>query len=108
MFAGAKIGMNINTAVASGASNAVSNPGNGDGHRETGVFREKAFIVGRVNTGRLRKNRSGGENGVAGVRLIMEDGTYVITDMNGMFHFEGVEPGPTCGSGRPVNATEKY
>ncbi|MFV1973918.1 MAG: OmpA family protein, partial [Thiohalobacterales bacterium] len=32
-------------------------------------------------------------DGVAGVRLILEDGRYVITDEKGLYHFEGLEPG---------------
>ncbi len=31
--------------------------------------------------------------GVPGVRLMMEDGRYVITDEKGMYHFEGLVPG---------------
>lgn len=32
-------------------------------------------------------------DGVAGVRLVMEDGRYVITDEKGLYHFEGLPPG---------------
>jgi len=32
-------------------------------------------------------------DGVPNVRLYLEDGTYVITDKNGMYHFEGINPG---------------
>ena len=32
-------------------------------------------------------------DGVAGVRLYMETGRYVVTDADGLFHFEGVRPG---------------
>ncbi|MBN1378218.1 MAG: OmpA family protein [Gammaproteobacteria bacterium] len=32
-------------------------------------------------------------DGVAGVRIYLEDGTYVITDENGKYHIEGVRPG---------------
>jgi uncharacterized repeat protein (TIGR01451 family) len=31
--------------------------------------------------------------GIANVRLLLEDGTYVPTDENGAYHFEGVRPG---------------
>ncbi len=31
--------------------------------------------------------------GVSGVRLLMEDGTYVSTDRDGLYHVEGVRPG---------------
>ncbi len=48
-----------------------------------------------VNPG-LHDNNAGtgvGLAGVEGVRLMMEDGRYVITDEKGMYHFEGLEPG---------------
>jgi uncharacterized repeat protein (TIGR01451 family) len=32
-------------------------------------------------------------DGVPNIRLYLEDGTYVITDENGMYHFEGVKTG---------------
>ncbi len=31
--------------------------------------------------------------GIAGVRVMMEDGSYAVTDMDGRYHFEGVVPG---------------
>ncbi len=31
--------------------------------------------------------------GLAGVRIYLENGTYVVTDEQGMFHIEGVKPG---------------
>ena len=30
---------------------------------------------------------------MAGIRLVLEDGTYVVSDRDGLFHFEGVRPG---------------
>lgn len=33
------------------------------------------------------------ENGVPGVRLVTEDGTYVVTDKYGQYHLEGMQPG---------------
>lgn len=31
--------------------------------------------------------------GISGVRVLMEDGTYVVTDADGLYHFEGIKPG---------------
>ena len=31
--------------------------------------------------------------GLAGVRIMMEDGSYAVTDRDGRYHFEGVRPG---------------
>ena len=56
-----------------------------------GVFSADAFVVGKVYTD---CNRNGiqdkGELGVPGVRLYMEDGSYVITDREGKYDFYGV------------------
>ncbi|MDA1073827.1 MAG: hypothetical protein O3A63_03560 [Proteobacteria bacterium] len=53
------------------------------------LLQSKAIIVGEV-TG----TTSAGETlGLAGVRVWMENGTYVVTDAQGKYHVEGVEPG---------------
>ena len=31
--------------------------------------------------------------GVSGIKLMLEDGRYVLTDERGMYHFEAIEPG---------------
>ena len=56
-----------------------------------GVFTDKGFILGKVF---MDCNANGvqdsGERGVPGVRLFMEDGTFVVTDGGGKFSFYGV------------------
>lgn len=53
---------------------------------------ERFTIVGRITEGgctldpRLAK-------GIAGVRVMLEDGTYTVTDKDGRYHFEGMIPG---------------
>ncbi len=34
-----------------------------------------------------------GESGIGGAMIALDDGTYVITDANGLYHFPGVRPG---------------
>ncbi len=48
-------------------------------------------IIGRVTAGTcdLRENRIG----IPGVRIMLEDGSFVLTDRDGRYHFEGVVPG---------------
>src|SRR6185503_4724730 len=56
------------------------------------LFSEKGFIVGRVFEGTC--DQDGREDaGLAGIRVYLEDGRYGVTDENGRFHFEGLEPG---------------
>ena len=49
-------------------------------------------IIGRVLLGACGAD-AGKATGVPGVRLLLDDGTYVPTDGNGAYHFEGVRPG---------------
>lgn len=48
-------------------------------------------VIGRVTAGpcSLTENRIG----VPGVRVMLEDGSFAITDRDGRYHFEGVVPG---------------
>ncbi|AQR72875.1 carboxypeptidase regulatory-like domain-containing protein [Sphingomonas sp. LM7] len=49
-------------------------------------------LLGRVTEGGcgdpLRHRK-----GVAGIRVVIEDGSFTVTDANGFYHFEGVRPG---------------
>lgn len=57
----------------------------------TGVFTNRGVIIGKVfidlNHNRIQDNN---EPGVPGVRLYLEDGSYVITDSEGKYSFYGV------------------
>ncbi|HEY6814162.1 MAG TPA: hypothetical protein VI168_01360 [Croceibacterium sp.] len=48
-------------------------------------------IIGRVVDGRCEAGDDA--PGVAGVRIMLEDGSYAVTDEDGRYHFEGVRPG---------------
>ena len=50
------------------------------------LMRSEGIVVGKI------KNRDSSK-GVAGVRLYLEDGTYVVTDRLGKYHFEGLKAG---------------
>jgi uncharacterized repeat protein (TIGR01451 family) len=56
-----------------------------------GVFTDKGFILGKVY---LDCNANGeqdkGELGVPGVRVVLEDGTFAITDGGGKYSFYGI------------------
>ncbi|ALC17116.1 hypothetical protein DSOUD_2355 [Desulfuromonas soudanensis] len=53
---------------------------------------ERSFLAGRV-VQRSDCGASAQEIGVPGVRLYLEDGTFVITDSEGRYHIEGLSPG---------------
>lgn len=48
-------------------------------------------IIGRITGGScsLHENRPG----IPGVRVMLEDGSFAVTDADGRYHFEGVTPG---------------
>jgi hypothetical protein len=82
----------INTAQAFAPGNVRSNQVRALVRMNDELFSQKGFIVGRVFEGSCdRDGRE--ENGVANVRVYLEDGRYGVTDENGHFHFEGLEPG---------------
>lgn len=55
---------------------------------------DAATIIGRVLNSRCDAPADeAAAAGVAGVRLLMEDGTFTLSDADGLFHFEGVRPG---------------
>jgi uncharacterized repeat protein (TIGR01451 family) len=79
------------TYIANGAT-TVSNVASARVQVTGGVFSNQGFILGKVF---LDCNANGvqdaGEMGVAGVRILIEDGTYVITDSRGQFSFYGLD-----------------
>lgn len=101
--AGAKTGKAINLATATGRG-AVSNTARAEVLVKEDLFGSKTIIMGRVFPGCDKSpppqsspaEGGGGLNngdGVAGVRIYLEDGTYAVTDKKGMYHFEGLKPG---------------
>ncbi len=82
----------VNTALALAPGNVRSNEARALVRMNEELFSQKGFIVGRVFEGNCEQD--GREDaGVAGVRVYLEDGRYGVTDVNGRFHFEGLEPG---------------
>jgi len=51
------------------------------------LMNERATLIGRVMEGSCRENLRDEHPGVAGVRVFLEDGTHVVTDEQGRFHF---------------------
>ncbi len=64
-----------------------------------GVFSDRAYIVGKVyadcNKDHVQssaKGTGGGEVGIPGVRLYLDDGTNIVTDGEGKYSFYGISP----------------
>jgi uncharacterized repeat protein (TIGR01451 family) len=89
----APVGVAINRAVATGALGANSGEAEARVRVAPPLMADAGTIVGRVTEGACATRRDEGRIGIPGVRLVMEDGTYVVSDRDGLFHFEGVKPG---------------
>ncbi len=53
---------------------------------------DRLTIIGRVTDGGCSVDPNAA-NGIPGVRVMLEDGSYSVTDAEGRYHFEGVLPG---------------
>jgi uncharacterized repeat protein (TIGR01451 family) len=53
---------------------------------------ERFTLIGRVMDGGCDVNPRKSK-GIAGVRVMLQDGTYTVTDQDGRYHFEGLVPG---------------
>jgi len=51
----------------------------------------RVTIIGRITDGGCAVD--GQHQGIPGVRVVMEDGTFAITDADGRYHIDGVVPG---------------
>jgi uncharacterized repeat protein (TIGR01451 family) len=81
----------INIAQAFAPGNVRSNEARALVRMNEELFSQKGFIVGRVYEGSC--GRDGREApGVPNVRVYLEDGRYGVTDENGHYHFEGLDP----------------
>ena len=84
----------VNTATAFAGGGLVSNESNAAAIRLTeDLFRSTGTIIGRVLEADCSQETFSEEQGVANIRVYLEDGRYAVSDAGGRFHFEGVEPG---------------
>lgn len=90
--AGAKVGKATNLAQAINANNDHSNLAEATVQIRKEFFDNSTFLIGRVVDGSCSDPDSD-KPGLEGVRIYLEDGSYVITDKKGKYHFEGITPG---------------
>ncbi len=89
---GASLGDALNRAVADGGSTR-SNEAVARVTVRGGVFADEGTILGTVGIDLDRDGRlSAGEPGLAGVRMVLDDGTWAVTDARGRYSFTGVAP----------------
>ncbi len=88
----ARPGDAINLAAAADNRGAVSDTVDATIRIIRDGISERFTLIGRVTEGGCtvdpRKTK-----GIAGVRVMLQDGTYTVTDVDGRYHFEGLIPG---------------
>ena len=91
--AGAKTGPATNRAVATSSTGGTSQAAQATVQVRDDFLHTNSTLMGRVTTGACSEVTGDGPDGVEGIRIYLEDGTFVVSDKRGLFHFEGVRPG---------------
>jgi uncharacterized repeat protein (TIGR01451 family) len=97
----------VNLATASADGGYVSNSASAAVLLREELFSSSALLLGRVYAGTCETTVEGGE-GVAGVRVYLEDGRYAVTDDEGKYHFEGLTPGSHVVQLDTITLPEEY
>lgn len=83
-----------NRAVASAnAAALVSNTAAATTRIEQDFLNERNVLMGRVVENGCATDDGTSATGLPGVRVYLENGTHVVTDADGRYHFEDVRPG---------------
>lgn len=82
----------INRAQAIAASGITSNVADAVVRIRRDEISDRLTIIGRVVDGGCAIDPKQAR-GVAGVRIMIEDGSYAVSDLDGRYHFEGLVPG---------------
>jgi uncharacterized repeat protein (TIGR01451 family) len=96
---GTQKGTRVNTATAINTNGeAISNIAEAAVQIEEDLLTSRLIIAGRIAEAACKPEAEWARaledgTGIAGVRLYMEDGRYVVTDEDGLYHFEDVAPG---------------
>ncbi len=83
----------VNAAFARADGGILSNQTQARIRLAEDLFRSTSTLVGRVLAGSCEAATFAEDQGVAGVRVYLEDGRYAVSDEGGRFHFEGLTPG---------------
>ncbi|MEO1594138.1 MAG: OmpA family protein [Pseudomonadota bacterium] len=83
----------INIASARADRGVASNEAQVSIRLREDLFRSTSVLVGRVVEGNCTDETFAESQGVAGVRVFLEDGRFAVTDDGGRYHLEGLTPG---------------
>ena len=88
----ARPGSALNRATAADNRGAASNVAEATIAIKRDQLGDRMTIIGRIADGGCSVDPAKAA-GVAGVRVMLQDGSYAVTDADGRYHFEGVRPG---------------
>lgn len=88
---GARTGRAENTAAATGGF--TSNTARASVLVREDLFRNKAILIGRVIEGSCDDKVDNDAKGLANARVVLQDGTYVLTDTEGRWHIDNLRAG---------------
>ncbi len=88
---GAPVGEALNRARVAG-SGVTSNEAAASVRLRALLFSDAMTLIGRVTEGACG-DPVDKRKGVPGIRLMMEDGTFTVTDKDGLYHVEGLRAG---------------
>lgn len=87
---GAKLGLAENIAFS---ISHTSNTARATVTVREDLMRSKSILVGRVVVGSCDDKVSNDTKGLMNARVLLEDGTYMLTDANGRWHADNILPG---------------
>lgn len=88
----AQPGNALNRATATDNRGAQSNIAEATISIKRDQLGDRMTIIGRITDGGCSVD-PGKADGIMGVRVMLQDGSYTVTDEDGRYHFEGVRPG---------------
>lgn len=88
----AQPGSALNRATAQDNRGTVSNVAEATIAIKRDQLGDRMTIIGRITDGGCAID-PGKARGIGGVRVMLQDGSYTVTDEDGRYHFEGVRPG---------------
>jgi uncharacterized repeat protein (TIGR01451 family) len=88
----ASAGDALNSAQASASGGLTSNVADANVRIIRDQLSDRLTVVGRIVAGRCSADPKS-LRGVGGIRVMLEDGSYAVTDRDGRYHFEGLATG---------------
>ncbi len=88
---GARTGTAENTAMAIGST--TSNTARASVLVREDLYRNKTILIGRVIEGSCDNKVANDDKGLENARIVLQDGTYVLTDKEGRWHIDNLRAG---------------